>query len=123
MGLAVFVGLIAGSYPAFFLSAFQPVCILKGEYKTGRSGNRFRSALVIVQFTISIALIIGTIIVFNQLNYMKNRGLGFQKEQVVVIPISDESTLESLRPVKKELESHTGIIRVAASSHVPGQTT
>ena len=123
VALAIFVGLIAGSYPAFFLSAYQPVHVLKGQTQTGPKSNRFRSVLVIVQFSISIILIVGTIIVFNQLRFMKNRRLGFHKEQIVVIPISDESTSESLGPVKEELLSHTGIISVAASSHVPGQTT
>jgi len=122
-GLAVIVGLIAGSYPAFYLSAFQPLRIVKGVSPSGTTNTRFRSALVIFQFSISIVLIFGTMIVFNQLDYMKNRNLGFFKEHLVVVPISDDSTVESLQSLKKELKSYSGILGVAATSHVPGQTT
>ena len=122
-GLAVIVGLIAGSYPAFYLSAFLPLRTVKGVSPSGTTNSRFRSALVIFQFSISIVLIFGTIIVFNQLDYMKTRNLGFFKEQIVVIPISENSTVESLEPIKKELKSYSGILSVAATSHVPGQTT
>ncbi len=123
IGLTVIVGLLAGSYPAFFLSAFQPLRIVKGASPSGSSNSRFRRVLVTFQFVISIVLIFSTLTIFKQLDYMKKRHLGFSKEHLVVFPISDDSTTDSLLPLKEELKKETGIQNVAASSHMPGGTT
>jgi putative ABC transport system permease protein len=121
-GLLLFVAILAGSYPALFLSAFQPARVLTGRLNTGLSDTRFRNILVVFQFTISIALIAGTSIIFNQIKYMKQKNLGFDKEQVVVLRVIDDSILKSFSSIKDELKNHTAITKVALSSHVPGQS-
>ena len=75
IGVIIVVGFLAGSYPAFFLSAFSPIQSLKGKLRLGKGGSLFRQALVVVQFSISVLLIIGTIIIMNQMNYVKNKEL------------------------------------------------
>ena len=84
IGLIIIIGLVAGSYPALVLSRFNPVLILKGITRSNAGGVNLRRALVVFQFTLSIALIAGTIIVYSQMNHLLDKDLGFDKEQMLV---------------------------------------
>ncbi|MGD9347101.1 MAG: ABC transporter permease [Candidatus Aminicenantes bacterium] len=121
IGLLLFVGFVAGSYPAFFLSSFRPAQVLKGNLKAGSANSRLRSFLVVAQFIISICLIIGTGIILRQLHFMKNTNLGYEKENVVIVEIRDQKIQQSLESVKAELQKIPGVLAVSSSSLVPGQ--
>ena len=112
IGITLFVGLLSGSYPALFISRFHPAKIIKGEITSGITGSMLRKGLVVVQFTLSILLIISTAIVYQQLDYMQNRQLGFDKDQVVIIPLTGGA----------EQDFDTFKARLSRSPHVQGVT-
>jgi putative ABC transport system permease protein len=114
---SVCIGLLAGTYPALVLSSFKPVIVLKGRFSTGTRGIILRKGLVVAQFTISIALIIATIVVYRQMNFMRNQDLGFNKDQMIVIDTQGDPAKKTFQ---EALQRIPNVKSTALSSSVPG---
>ena len=118
--LAAIVGLISGSYPAFYLSSFSPMKMLRNKTQSRASVANIRVALVIFQFCISIFLIIGTLTIFKQMKFMNEKDLGFDQENIVVIPIKGDDVRSQIEQIKENLLRYPEVEQIAAVSNIPG---
>lgn len=117
--ITLITGFISGSYPALYLSSFQPIKVLRGALKSGAKSSKFRKTLVILQFTVSIALIVSTAIVFSQLDYMRNKNLGYSSEELIYVRVGGKLT-ENYKTVKNEFEKLSSVSSVSGSRDTPG---
>lgn len=121
LGVTLFSGIVGGSYPAFYLSGFNPVNVLKGKLSTRGGSVVFRRVLVVLQFSISIFMLISTLVVFDQLNYMRNKDLGFDKERVVKLTLSERELRQKADVLVNRLKQAPEVAGVGTATSVPGQ--
>lgn len=119
-GVTIVTGLLAGSYPALYLSSFQPAQVLKGKSNMGNASGLMRRSLVVIQFMIAITLVCGMIIISQQLEFMREQDLGFDSKAKVIIPLRTQTAKEKYTSMRSELSKVTGVSAVSATDYVPG---
>ena len=116
------IGIVAGIYPAFVLSKFQSAIILRGKFQTSKSGIALRKVLVVAQFVASISMIVGTVFIYRQLEFIKNKNLGFNKDQVVTFSMNDPGLNQNMIAFRDQLIGYETIENASISSNMPGRT-
>ena len=118
--LTICTGILSGLYPAFYLSSFKPISVLKGKLLNNFSAVAIRKGLVVFQFTISICLVLGAFVIMRQLHYMDNQELGFDKSQKIIVPLQSNNAIKNYAPFKNELLKIPGVKSVTSGSSYPG---